>query len=135
MIKCLQSISTTPQIKGSLARYILWLNIICTKMLIQKRESLEKKNLRWNPSEKKYKFLFDLSESDAYTFTESVYLGKEKSCLPKNPDTPTDLIREQTIINNLRIKNEYSPETNAKISLLLNQVISSDSVLIFINIE
>jgi hypothetical protein len=111
--------------KQSLGEQLLWLNLNYAKMLIQERESLEQKNLRWVPSEKKYTFMFDLNEADNYEFIESPYLGKDKTCILKGSDTPINIIKAQTILNNVRVKEEYTIDNTGLIITILSNYISN----------
>lgn len=98
-------------------------------MLIQERESLEQKNLKWIPSEKKFAFTFDVNEAESYSFVESPYLGKDKLVL-KGSETPVNIIKAQAVVNNLRVKKEYTPEKTGLIVSLLENCATGCSVLL-----
>jgi len=111
--------------KQLLGEQLSWLNLSYAKMLIQERESLEQKNLRWVPSEKKYTFMFDPNEVDNYNFIESPYLGKDKTCILKDSDTPVNIMKAQTILNNVKVKEEYTVDNSGLIMKLLSNCVAS----------
>jgi len=102
-------------------------------MLIQVRKSLEDKNLKWNSTTNKYEFTFDPNELNQFTFIDSVHLGKEKTCIIKESNEQVPLSKAKVIINNIRIKKEYTQDSSNDIILLLKQVANSGIVIFFSN--
>ena len=102
-------------------------------MLIQERTCMEQNNLRWNIETKKYEFAFDPNEANNYTFVDSNYLGKERKCVNKGSETQVDAAKAQEVINNTRLRKEYTPDLSNNIIDLLKQVISIGTVLRYEN--
>jgi tRNA splicing endonuclease len=66
---------------------------------------LEQNNLKWSNEEKKYVLPFDKTELNNYNFVESVYLGKEGTCIDKNTNT-----EHKEIIELIRIEKEHNKD-------------------------
>jgi hypothetical protein len=95
-------------------------------MLIQQRDCIEKNNLKWDSSRKKYELPFDFKELNNYEFHDSFYLGKEKQCIPKVSGTTLEAAQAQELAYKYKIYKEYMLDFSNEIISLIKATLMSD---------
>jgi hypothetical protein len=87
---------------------------------------MEKYNLKYDDSQRKFVVPFDTKELLQYTFADTIYLGKAKICIAPNKTQVTDPKMFRQFILNKEFQSDFCNDILA----LLNLVVSLGTVLI-----
>jgi len=97
-------------------------------MLIQERECMEKFNLRWDAERKKHELPFDINELNDFEFLDSIYLGKDKQCVPKVPGGSIPAEKTLDLVLKNKLVKEYIFDFSSDIISLIKQTLQNGVV-------
>lgn len=106
--------------------WLSFLNFASAKILIKERDFMEKNNLVWSPERKKYEIPFDIKELNSYEFLDSIYIGKEKLCSPKEAGVKLEPGKAAELVQKNKFLREYNPELSHEIVALLRATLQNN---------
>lgn len=76
---------------------------------------MEKNNLKWNPSTRKYELPFDPLILNDFEFVDSAFLGKDKECVFKTTRQTPDPEKALELLRFHRLNKEFSSDISRDI--------------------